>query len=125
MQCLAEKQEQSYNDIRNIILTDKCGKIVYCNDAWSKTCGYSINDVLGKTNGVLQGPLTERDEIDFINKSLKCRMIFSTTLTNYKKDGSPFKNLLYIETLSDGFLAEVQDLGHCDYTLQYLKYTEL
>ena len=105
--CLNGMKAECADDVRSIVLTDRCGKIVYCNASWSLMCGFTLEEVIGKTNAVLQGPLTERYKTEFIKNSLRRGEPFSTTITNYKKNGWPFKNLLTVSPLEDGFCAEV------------------
>ena len=40
-------------------------------------------------------------------------------VTNFKKNGTPFKNNLLISPLEDGFMAEITDLGISDYEKQF------
>lgn len=107
------------DDPKSFIITNNQGLIKFCNKAWIKTCGFEESEILNKTNKFLQGPLTEREEIYAINQAIKYRIPFTTTITNYKKNGSAFKNCLTIEPLEDGYCAEILDMGKSNYEILY------
>lgn len=108
------------NDILHaIVLTDNIGKITYCNDTWLKMCGFTMDDVMGRTNNILQGFLTEKEIVNELDREVRYGLDVEKVVTNYKKDGSPFKNHVTIKKIEDGFLAEIRDLGKCDYELSY------
>ena len=65
-------------------------RIVYANEAFFRMTGYEAGDVLGKSPRVLQGPETERAELDKIREALEKGEPFETELLNYRKDGSRF-----------------------------------
>jgi len=45
--------------------------IIYVNQAFTDLTGYSADEVLGKTPGLLQGPETEKTVIDRLSDDLK------------------------------------------------------
>tara|TARA_B100001094_G_scaffold160280_1_gene155000 strand:- start:868 stop:1287 length:420 start_codon:yes stop_codon:yes gene_type:complete len=102
-----------------VVLTDNKGLITFCNDCWLNLCGYTRDEVMNKTNKFLQGTLTEKSITEQIGRDLRYGLDVDTVVTNYKKNGLPFKNHLSITRLDDGFLAEIRDLGKCDYELDY------
>ncbi|MCF8284886.1 MAG: PAS domain S-box protein, partial [Sphingobacteriales bacterium] len=65
-------------------------KIVYVNEAFTRCTGYTKDDVLGKTPRILQGPLTNRKELDRLKESLKKWQPCEIEIINYKKNGEPF-----------------------------------
>ena len=65
-------------------------RIVFVNDAFERHTGYSRADVLGMSPRFLQGPGTERAELDRIRAALADAKPVRAELINYKKDGSPF-----------------------------------
>lgn len=62
--------------------------IVYVNRAFTEMTGYEEYEVLGKTPRMLQGPKTDRTELDRIKKALKEKVAVQAELQNYHKDGS-------------------------------------
>jgi PAS domain S-box-containing protein len=69
---------------------DQPGEIVYVNDAFTEMTGYEPEEVLGKTPGMLQGPKTEQDVLDRLDRKLQHDEPFHGETVNYRKDGSPF-----------------------------------
>ncbi|TAH07580.1 MAG: PAS domain S-box protein [Sphingobacteriia bacterium] len=65
-------------------------KIIYVNNAFTKMTGYSAEEVLGKTPRILQGPESNKDELDRLKKSLANWEPCEIEIINYKKNGDPF-----------------------------------
>ncbi|PSQ99171.1 MAG: hypothetical protein BRD48_04880, partial [Bacteroidetes bacterium QS_9_68_14] len=65
-------------------------KIVYANDAFCENTGYAREEVLGRNPRFLQGPETDRAELDHLRAALEAEEPVRAELTNYKKDGTPF-----------------------------------
>ncbi len=65
-------------------------EIIYVNKAFTKITGYSFEEAIGKTPRILQGALTDRDELDLLKKALKNNEPFETTIINYHKNGKSF-----------------------------------
>jgi PAS domain S-box-containing protein len=66
-------------------------QIVYVNEAFIRMTGYTYEDVLGKTPRILQGPKTNRTELDKIRCALEMGQPVAAELINYRKDGSEFE----------------------------------
>jgi diguanylate cyclase (GGDEF)-like protein/PAS domain S-box-containing protein len=62
-------------------------RIVFVNDAFEKHTGYSRGEVLGKAPRMLQGPFTQRAELDRIRAALTQGQPVRAELINYKKNG--------------------------------------
>jgi PAS domain S-box-containing protein len=69
---------------------DQPGEIVYVNDAFTEMTGYEAEEVLGKTPGMLQGPKTEQEVLDRLDRKLQNDAPFHGETINYRKDGSEF-----------------------------------
>ncbi len=70
---------------------DKPGpRIIYANDAFTRITGYSQEEILGKNPRILQGPKSDRAELDKIRAALKKWQPIQVELLNYRKDGSQF-----------------------------------
>ncbi|MGQ4647783.1 PAS domain S-box protein [Lyngbya aestuarii] len=65
-------------------------KIVYVNSGFTKMTGYQPEDVIGKTPRLLQGPKTNRAQLDKIRKALSQWEPIQVELINYRQDGSEF-----------------------------------
>lgn len=65
-------------------------RIVFVNDAFERRTGYSREEVIGKTPRILQGPKTQRPELDRMNAALKKWQPVRAELINYTKTGEEF-----------------------------------
>ncbi len=65
-------------------------RILYVNEAFTRMSGHSLEEVLGKTPRILQGPDTDREPRDKIRAALKKWQPVQVELLNYRKDGTPF-----------------------------------
>lgn len=65
-------------------------RIVYVNEAFTKMTGYTAAEVIGKTPRILQGPKTDRAELDRLSKALRNWESCEITTINYKKSGEEF-----------------------------------
>ena len=119
MSCIADNFVGWRDSVKNLVYTDFDGYIIDCNNSWLETCGFSREEVINKKNSILQGILTESDVVEEINRGVKARKEVDVIVTNFKKNGMPFKNKLTIIPVSDGFLAEVEDMGPSDYEVEY------
>ena len=64
--------------------------IVYVNDAFTQMTGYSVEEMIGKSPAILQGPRTDRAVLDRLNQALYEGRLFHGEAINYRKDGSEF-----------------------------------
>jgi PAS domain S-box-containing protein len=75
--------------------------IVFANGAFLDLTGYKREDVMGRNCRLLQGPQTDRRTVDEIRKALAERRAVSVDILNYKADGTPFWNALYVGPVFD------------------------
>ena len=65
-------------------------RIVFVNAAFTTMTGYSLEDVIGKTPRITQGPRTDRVVTARLRQTLEQGGTFHGTTINYRKDGIPF-----------------------------------
>jgi len=82
----------SFDSVMVTEATDDHGghKVIFVNQAFTDMTGYSAEEVLGKTPGILQGPKTDRALIGRLAEDLLQGRTFHGTTVNYRKDGSTF-----------------------------------
>lgn len=78
-------------DFEALIITDINQKIRWVNDGFTQMTGYSKTFALNKTPRFLQGINTSEDEKKEIRNKLIDLKPFTTTITNYRKDNTPYK----------------------------------
>ena len=76
-------------------------KIVFVNKAFTETTGYTFAEVIGKTPRILQGPKTDRAELDRLSESLSRWESCEITVINYKKNGEEFWSNISISPVAD------------------------
>ncbi|MEG4210298.1 PAS domain S-box protein [Microcoleus sp. S13_B4] len=75
--------------------------IIYCNPAFEKLTGYSVEEVMGRNCRFLQGPDTDQAELDKLRSSLRAGTEIQVVLKNYRKDQTPFWNELMVSPILD------------------------
>ena len=76
-------------------------KIIYVNQAFTRLTGYSSREAIGQTPRILQGPKTQRSQLNKIRAALLQQESVSVELINYHKNGSEFWSQLSIVPLVD------------------------
>ena len=69
--------------------------------------GYTREDVADKTPRILQGPATNRAELDRLRHDLEAGGTFRGVAINYRKDGTPFVNEWHVAPIYGGDDGEV------------------
>jgi PAS domain S-box-containing protein len=87
-----------------IVITDPKlpdNPIIYVNPAFEEISGYTAEEVRGRNCRFLQGGYHEQPALDELREALteerECRVV----LRNYRKDGTPFWNELYVSPVHD------------------------
>ena len=65
-------------------------RILYVNAAFTRTTGYTLEDVIGKTPRILHGPDTNFEPLQRLKKALRRWKPVEVELLNYRKDGTTF-----------------------------------
>ena len=85
--------------------------LVWVNPSFTRITGYEAEEVVGRNCRFLQGPATDPAAVAEISSALRERRTVTTTLLNYRKDGSPFWNQLSVSPVFDGEGALVSFVG--------------
>ncbi|KAL8717650.1 MAG: hypothetical protein Q9225_005123 [Loekoesia sp. 1 TL-2023] len=75
--------------------------IVYASDGFVAVTGYSRTEVVPRNCRFLQGNYTDRNATKRLKASIDAKEETVELLLNYKKNGEPFWNLLYVAPLFD------------------------
>ena len=80
--------------------------LIFCNAAFEKLTGYAQAEILGRNCRFLQGEGTDRATVTAIRRALAANEDIHEEVLNYRKDGTPFWNALFISPVvdSDGTL---------------------
>ena len=70
--------------------------VVFANKAFLDLTGYEEAEVLGRNCRFLQGPRTDRDTVRQLREAVEEHQPVSLETLNYKRDGSPFWNAVFI-----------------------------
>lgn len=87
-----------------IIITDPHqpgNPIIYANPAFVQMTGRERDEVIGRNPRFLQGPDTDPEAIEALRSALREGRDCHLTLKNYRKDGTPFWNELFISPVKD------------------------
>ncbi|KAF6171059.1 hypothetical protein GIB67_014639 [Kingdonia uniflora] len=85
--------------------------IMYASAGFFKMTGYTSKEVIGRNCRFLQGSGTDPEEVSKIKETLKTGATYCGRLLNYKKDGTPFWNLLTVAPIKDEDGAVLKFIG--------------
>lgn len=75
--------------------------VVFANRAFLDMTGYSEEQVVGRNCRFLQGERTDRDTVAEVRTALREHRAVAVDILNYKADGTPFWNALFIGPIFD------------------------
>jgi PAS domain S-box-containing protein len=88
--------------INAVIITDLQGRITWVNDAFTKTTGYTFDEVIGQLPGpLLSCPEKNRETKRYLDEKIKNREPFRVEIENRKKCGGTFWWEVYYQPLFD------------------------
>ena len=84
--------QQSYN---SVLITDAVPpphgpRIVYANPAFCRMTGYTLDELMGRSPRLLQGPDTDREVVAVLRTCVREGRPFKGATYNYRKDGTPY-----------------------------------
>lgn len=82
----------SFDSVMVTEATDDHGghAVIFVNQGFTDMTGYSAEEVLGQTPGILQGPKTDKALTGRLAEDLRQGRTFHGSTVNYRKDGSTF-----------------------------------
>ncbi|CAA6670213.1 unnamed protein product [Spirodela intermedia] len=95
--------------------------ILYASSGFFTMTGYSSKEVIGRNCRFLQGSDTDKLEVAKIRDAVKTGKSYCGRLLNYKKDGTPFWNLLTVTPIRDDGGKVIKFIGM---QVEVSKYTE-
>jgi PAS domain S-box-containing protein len=76
--------------------------LVWVNPSFTRITGYEYDEAVGRNCRFLQGPATDQKAVAEIRAAMAERRTATTTLLNYRKDGTAFWNQVSISPVFDG-----------------------
>ncbi|WP_342167389.1 PAS domain S-box protein [Methylobacterium sp. SD21] len=75
--------------------------IVFANRAFQELCGYGADELIGRNCRFLQGPGTDPADVAKVRDAVAARRDVVVEILNYHRDGTPFRNELYVSPVFD------------------------
>ncbi|XP_034892813.1 phototropin-2 isoform X6 [Populus alba] len=95
--------------------------IMHASGGFFTMTGYSSKEVIGRNGRFLQGADTDRNEVAKIRDAVRNGKSYCGRLLNYKKNGTPFWNLLTVTPIKDDRGNAIKFIGM---QVEVSKYTE-
>nr|AHZ63920.1 phototropin [Zygnemopsis sp. MFZO] len=95
--------------------------VMFASEGFYEMTGYTAKEVIGKNCRFLQGPETDKAELGKLKQALMAGEGWCGRLLNYRKDGTPFWNLLTISPVKDDNGRVVKFIGM---QVEVTKFTE-
>lgn len=98
------EQYKEIVDISTIVIkTDLQGHIIYTNDAFCKTSGYSSDEILSRGHRILRHPDMQSEFYENLWKTILSKQTWVGTIKNLKKDGENYITDTTIKPILDEF----------------------
>ncbi len=102
---LLEKAIEQSRDVVIITQAEPFGspgpQIVYVNSQFTRQTGYTVEEAIGNTPRMLQGPKSDRTALDGVRRALEAWEPVEAEVLNYRKDGTEFWAQLNIAPVAD------------------------
>ncbi len=92
--------------------------MVHVNPAFTRITGYAAHEVLGRDASILEGTLTDRDDLALLERTVRSGGEITLTLHNYRKDGTVFNNKLSVSPVRDAageithYISVIEDVSN-------------
>jgi PAS domain S-box-containing protein len=97
---IANRPQQTAREA--LVVSNPDGLVHWVSPAFSKMCGYSIDELRGKKLGpILQGVETDRATAERLRAAVHARRTCQETILNYRKDGTPYWVEIAITPIAD------------------------
>lgn len=99
-----------------VVIADRAGKVVWCNDAFCEVTGYTAEETLGqRPDELLNGPDTDPKTLDILEAAFRERRSITVEILNYRKDRQPYWVSLSLDPLGtdenpEGYIALQTDI---------------
>lgn len=89
---------------QGIFITDPSqpdNPIIYASPGAEQLTGYRVEELIGRNCRFLQGAGTDPEQVKHVREAVRAGRECSVELLNYRKDGTPFWNALFISPVRD------------------------
>ena len=85
-----------------VVVTDAAGRIEWVNDGFTRTAGWTLEEVAGRKPGsFLQGADTNPHTVEYMRANLRAGKAFRTEVLNYHKNSRPYWVSLEVQPILD------------------------
>mmetsp|Transcript_16742 Transcript_16742/g.24289 ORF Transcript_16742/g.24289 Transcript_16742/m.24289 type:complete len:507 (+) Transcript_16742:82-1602(+) len=99
---------------KSFVITDPSlmdNPIIFASQGFLDLTGYAPHEVIGRNCRFLQGPETNRQDVQILSRGIEAGVDTSVCLLNYKADGTPFYNQIYVAPLRDAEMRIINYVG--------------
>ncbi|EQD25469.1 MAG: Diguanylate cyclase/phosphodiesterase with PAS/PAC and GAF sensor(S), partial [Leptospirillum sp. Group IV 'UBA BS'] len=95
-----------------VVITGPDSRVIFANDGFAAITGYSASEMVGENCRILQGEATDPATVGEIRRALREGRPFHGQILNYRKDKTPFWNLLSISPVRNSSGEIVEFVGN-------------